>query len=300
MEYLGLNIRKIAQAWLRAYCTDFKYFVRHALPLREAFRRTRATRGIHAGREAFVFSTGPSLNKLDPMKIARLQKERGMHVIAINMYVNSEFGKVVEPDYYVMSDPSHWEGRMPQEEYAHLSDGERETRNAEFSESCKMAWKTLRANGAVKLFVPAHLYRRTEHPAVFPFCEAGNFFGTNVDNLHWPLGYVSMTAYKALSLACHLGYRKIYIAGFDNSFFKSVEVDAQNEIFYRYGNAVTGTQSFRAVAGWLGGKNVGEILYNQHFGFIDIEKFRRFPIENLDLEGLINCFPKLNTLDVYR
>ena len=110
-----------------------------------------------------------------------------------------------------------------------------------------------------------------------------------------------MTAYKALSIACYMGYEKIYVCGFDNSYFKSIFVDKDNNVYYNdehyYSPRRPIDLKYKVSHE---GRSVGELLYTHHFLFKQLEKYRGFPIINLDEESLVDAFKKHHDLDVYR
>lgn len=301
MEYLGLNVGKIAYHWGRSYLANWKYFFRHVASQRKAAARTRAYSGKYGGRSAFVFSNGPSLKLLDAKKIARLQHERGMHVFGVNSYWLSDFGREAKADFYVLSDPCHWDGSLSESELHHLAVEERSLRQKAFGADVDLLWRELREDSRVELFVPFHQYGRKKHPRQFAYCDSVSIYGRNVKNILRPLNYVSMTAYKALSIACYMGYEKIYIAGFDNSFFKAIHVNKNNEVEFQYvhGTSNGPSQRYAARGGWLSADNVGAALYNLHFQFTHLDRFKEFPIVNLDPQSMVTSFTKQHELDVY-
>jgi hypothetical protein len=131
------------------------------------------------------------------------------------------------------------------------------------------------------------------------FNDSFDIFSNNVVDMTKPKGYVSLTLYKALSAACYMGYETIYISGFDNDYFKKFEVDEDNnffvpdEHFYSKENkeSVRRKEEFH--------KSIGEALIITSMTFTGLEKFKRFPIINLDKTGLVDSFSKKHDLDVY-
>src|SRR5688572_25482640 len=100
----------VVRRWGRTQLHLMAYYGRHMAPGWRAFDRTRRLAGSERARSIFVFGGGPSLRKLDPHKIQRLQREQGFHVAGVNSYVTSAFGAIARPDVYVLSDPATWTG----------------------------------------------------------------------------------------------------------------------------------------------------------------------------------------------
>ena len=111
-----------------------------------------------------------------------------------------------------------------------------------------------------------------------------------------------MTLYKALSLACYMWYSNIYICGFDNDYFKNYECNESNEIYYQdkhYYTKELGENTLRKVD-----KNVhssmSALLLHISSLFSGLEKFKKFPIINLDKDSLVDSFRKSHNLNIYK
>ncbi|MHB8853417.1 MAG: motility associated factor glycosyltransferase family protein [Ignavibacteriaceae bacterium] len=285
MEYTNLQINKILLLRAKTYLKISKYFFRYTLSSLHDLNRTKRLQGIHNNDSAFVFANGPSIKLLDPGKIT-LYKNAGYSVFGINSYISTEFGAKVIPDYYVLSDPGHF-GR-PQFEIS-------EKRKRALIEEVD---KIIKLN--IPLFVPSSLFRRIKYKNIFPFNDSENIFSNNAVNILHPRGYVSMTAYKALAAACYLGFRKIYICGFDNNYFKNLEVDQENNIFYPDDHFYPQEDvSTKRKVHPIEGRTLSEFLFNQLLLFNHLEKFKGYPIINLDKFGLVDTFSKKHDLDIY-
>jgi hypothetical protein len=279
MKYVPFDVLTVIAYRLRTEISLHRYQLLHMLPNRRPLAKMRGLRGTKVGREAFVLANGPSLGKLDPNKVRRLQQE-GRDVFAVNHYITSEFGKIVPPDCYVLSDPAFFDVRD--------NDISEELRS-----SIDASVRALQ-EANVQVFVPAQFFRKWRGPDAYPFCDSENLFSGNAGEPTAPRGYVSMTAYKALSVACFLGYEKIYIGGFDNDYFRSLVVDRENQPSFTDSHFYGAAKPIRAR-----NESVGDLLWSYYMLFVGIEKFRRFPIVNLDPDGLVDAFPKSHSLDVY-
>ena len=285
MGYTNLQINKIILLRVKTYFKISKYFFRYTMWSLHDLNRTKNLKGIHSNDSAFVFANGPSVNLLDPVKI-NLYKNIGYSVFGINSYISTEFGEKVIPDYYVVSDPAHFG--------IHFYDIP-EKRKKEIANDME---KIIDHN--ISLFAPSSLYKRIKYKNIFPFNDSENIFSNNAVNILHPRGYVSMTAYKALAAACYLGFKKIYVCGFDNNYFKNIEVDQENNMFYpddHFYHQDRNTKMHKVHP--LEGRTLGEFLFNHHFLFKQLEKFKKYPIINLDKFSLVDAFSKKHDLDVY-
>ncbi len=285
----------LLRLWLRTQRDAKYYYTRHVLlGDRAALARTKALEGTKRGRQAFVFATGPSLAKLDAAKVAAVKRERGIDVFGINFLLGTEFGKIVEPTHYVVSDPAQWTAAMAESELAHLDEAEAARQRSAFAASCRETWAALE-RVKPQLFVPIH--ELASSPAAYGFCDAVDLFSDNVRDITRPLGYRPWTAYKALSIACYLGYDRIYLGGVDNDAFKSLTVDRDNVKRSRYRHFYDAPDEYQV---FVGTDPIWEDLYYTALTFRSLEGFRRFPIVNLDPDSLVDAFPKAHDLDVYR
>ena len=285
MEYTSLQINKILLLRAKTYLKTTNYFFRYTLSSLHDLNRTKRLQGIHNNDSAFVFANGPSIKLLDPVKIS-LYKNNGYSVFGINSYISTEFGEKVIPDYYVLSDPAHFGIH-----FLEVS----EKRKKEIIQDVE---KIIKHN--VSLFAPSSLFKEIKYKNIFPFNDSENIFSSNAVNILRPRGYISMTAYKALAAACYLGFKKIYICGFDNNYFKNLEVDQDNNMFYPDDHFYPQDDvSKMHKVHPLEGRTLGEFLYNHHLLFKHLEKFKDYPIINLDKLSLVDTFLKMHDLDVY-
>lgn len=288
-------LNEVTRLWTRSTIDTAYYYVKYMLPNRAAIKRTRALRNSRAGRSAFVFATGPSMRKLDATKIERLRREGSFDVFGVNSYVSTDFGRIASPDLYILSDPASWSRQIAEGEIAHLPEPERSAARERFYEETGSVWKMLKENQTL-LFVPVDKLAQTTYPRAYAFCDAASVFVSNVVDVTRPLGYRSWTAYKALSIACYLGYERIYVCGIDNDAFKSITVDRQNTRRARYAHFYDDeatTQTF------VSDGHISKDLFYTALSFGSLERFSGLPIVNLDPDGLVDAFSKEHALDVY-
>jgi hypothetical protein len=268
------------------YLKVTKYYILYVLPLLKFFSKTKGLKNSHKNYYAFVFANGPSLKKIDPYKVANLQK-KNYYVFGVNSFISSNFASIVIPNYYVLSDPAYFgiESKLLTEE-----------RKVEV----KRDFNKLLQN-KVKLFIPSRFIRKNNYDFISAFNDSQNIFSNNITNPLRPRGYLSMTAYKALAMACYMGFKKIYICGFDNNYIQNLKVNESNEMYYT-DNHFYNNEFYKSRIHKINdsvSKTVGELFYYHHFLFKHLEKFSSFPIFNLDKEGLVDCFSKNHDLDIY-
>lgn len=218
-----------------------------------------------------------------------------MHVLGINFYSATEFGRIAPPDYYVWSDPSQWTGTLSPSDLAAVPSEKRSEAQVRFARSCLEVRDAIVAR-KTPLFVPVDRHAVFQHEPLYPFCDAVNLFGSNVDDITRPLAYRPWTAYKALSIACWLGYRRIYVCGVDNDSFKTLTVDAENVKRIRYEHFYDDDETIEELAST---ESLAKGLFFTSLTFRSLERFAGRPIVNLDPTGLVDCFPKNHDLDVY-
>ena len=287
MFYFGISISQILKYRVITYLKIFKYYILYVLPLLKYFSKTKRLKNSHKNDYAFVFANGPSLKKVDPNKVANLQK-KNFYVFAVNSYISSDFASVVAPNYYVLSDPAYFgiESKLITEE-----------RKIELKRDYNKILKN-----RVKLFIPSRFIKKQNYDFTYAFNDSQNIFSNNITNPLRPRGYLSMTAYKALAMACYLGFKKIYICGFDNNYVQTLKVNQNNEMYivdrHFYNNETYESRIHKIKNNVT--KTVGEYLYHHHFLFKHLEKFSKYPIVNLDKDSLVDCFDKIHDLDIYK
>ena len=67
------------------------------------YKETIKLRKSKTTKKLFLFGNGNSIKLIDPYKILQLQK-KGFEVMTTNSFLYSKIGKIIRPDYYVLSD----------------------------------------------------------------------------------------------------------------------------------------------------------------------------------------------------
>lgn len=106
-------------------------------------------------------------------------------------------------------------------------------------------------------------------------------------------GYSSLTAYKALALATHFGYREILILGFDNSMYKTLEVSAGNHLLQNPNHAKSTESSVNVDLSAHYRRGVADYFFDASRSFLDLKlMFSKFQIKNLDPSSNVDAFEK--------
>ena len=233
-------------------------------------------RGTASGKSAILLGGGPSVASLSRERLARFCADGG-DVFAVNLWSENESLCTVAPTYLAISDPDT-------------------LRASDLDETMQRLRQYLVAHPTVKILCPIRrckdIGQMFAPDRVIGFCdsELRNWYG-NINPL-LPRGYVSMTLYKALSVAIWLGYERIYVLGMDNTYPRNVYCGRDNRILNLEIHA--GRTDYVADWGDLYG-GVGDLLYELAYLFYDARKFvADGRVVNLDPYSLTDAFPKVS------
>lgn len=268
--------------YFATYILNMGYYFLYILPNRNDLKRTKLLKNTKKGKKCFVFASGPSINLLDINKIKKYQ-ESGFDVFCVNSYISYEMAKVILPDYYVLSDPASFGIRT---EYA----------TDEFHDDQKKRIDKLNKLN-IPVFIPAHFIGSNLIENYYIFNDFENRFSRNID-ITRPRGYRTMTAYKALAIACFMGYNTIYICGIDNDFLNTILVDENNEVYMLYKHFCDLGIKLKCTPAV--GKGMGDLMWEYYRLFKNLELFTHHNIINLNKNGLIDTFSKKTDIDIYR
>lgn len=268
---LSLNIFfcKIA-----GFLYSIKY--RHTLTVTKTHIETETN--IKKNKDVFVFANGPSLKDIDFKKILQM-KEKGYDVIALNSFI-SKSAHILTPDYVVFADKIHF--------------GLKASESDQYEKDMKWC-----ISNNIKVFIPAHYSHLIKTQDKLSFNAFSEIYSNNTSDITKPLGYYPLTALYALSIAKALGYRKILIAGFDNSYFKDFEVDASSEAIINHKHYYDAENDNTQIK--QKNTSTSEIFFDFYRHFKFIEKITNGdPIfENVSKSTYLNTIKRNLTLDIY-
>ena len=238
---------------------------------------TRRSAGSHVGKVALVVANGPSSNEVD-WSLVKKERELGeCFLFLINHSLNEP--EVLErgADFLVLSDPgSHSSSLDPR--------------------TIKL-WENISALPSLRLITPISWHRDIGDSRCDSL-ECLHFSDLSLESISVstsPLkarGYPSLTAYKAMAFAKHLGFSTILIAGVDNSMFRALKVDSTNSLIQspnhfvkQYGPSVNVTDIYP--------NGIADYFTELSEMFLSLRRcFRGTQIYNLGLQSEVDAFPK--------
>ena len=251
---------------------QFLLFFNRRGPSFRTLSSLRKAKRTKVGKYALVLGNGPSLGKIDLANIREMKPD----IFVVNSFNQMAISNEITPDYYCLSDPDSF--IKPERSVPHNSDS---TFEYILQNKCTL--------------IMSHFYRKSDIPdsikRLYFNDKEFTLFGSNL-NPCFPRGYSSLTILKTIAVALYLGYDKIYILGVDNTQFKSLVGNVDNRTFLET-NDLYGENSLvhmKYIFGSAGGIAGQFLQYANWFG--DFKKFPKEKIFNLDMESLIDAFPK--------
>ncbi len=201
-----------------------KHFLLYRILNRSWISNTKALHNKHKNQSCFIFATGPSVNRLDIEKI-RARLNAGDKLIAINSYISSELATVMPPDYHIISDAS----------YMALPDNLKK-----YKDETDRDLETIRKLGGFHLLVPHNWQLKENFHALCAnkkvsfFNHSENIVGNpNGADITKPRYYLALTAYIGISVALYMGFKNIFLCGFDEDRVVGMEITENNHLIWR-------------------------------------------------------------------
>lgn len=236
----------------------------------------------------FVFANGPSLNELDFDKIKKLVDQKAFDLVTVNCFASEGICKFeIKPTIAVFGDPDHFIGPNGDEispQFLKDIDAVNETN--------------------IPALVPNHYFSKSRFVNGIPYCSNRNQYGKNVSDIQKPLGFYSVTAFTAISVAIHLGYKNIFLCGYDNSYFREFAVDRENRRILQNRHFY---DSAEAAKREMSAEEFGPISnifldFSRHFRYLEkISALKPLDvrISNIALTTYTDAFPRNFDLDIY-
>jgi len=238
---------------------------------REAFKRTLAAKNSKAGKQLLIVANGPSSESLSPQFVLRFISEGG-EVMGLNWAHLNPALQGIPLNLYLSAD----------------------RRMVEESDKSYALRAYLKKQISLVAFVPEIRLRLWENliPEVtfIPFCR----FYIKYLRLPWwglnpthPKRFTAQSGLHALQMATWLGYERILIIGFDNSYFREFSTSRDNTMVKSIAHAGEGVQTS------VSRVDTATYLETQASLFRDYWLFSREPIYNLDPHSPTDAFLKV-------
>lgn len=278
------NIRRIAYSRSKRIINYISYQIFLRQRYQERTNRLRALVPIHRGQRALLVANGPSLKKINVMKLRELQLNKKIVIFGVNyspLLIENKLRKQVHVDFLVLSDycmhPRHQ------------------------SELNQIFWNLVRET-ETQIITPANWC----DPETFPHCRSDeclhfNDFGTEDIFRHInPIktrNYISLTSLKALAICRYLEFNRIYLIGLDNNFFYGMQVDERLNLIENSHHS-TRIQHFDSDVSHYWPLGLGDYFYFVSKLFIDLRNYFDYEnITNLDVNSLNDIHKKIDATD---
>jgi CMP-N,N'-diacetyllegionaminic acid synthase len=238
------------------------------------------------GKKAIVIGNGPSQGLLNS-HLLKSFSDFGNDIFAVNFWNANEQLSSTPPQYLVLSDPF----TLPDPE-----DKRFEMERLSTANSTLTSYLLNHIN--IEIFAPVSriksLRKRFGDSRVRGFIDTEMRWLTSNIDPRFPRGYLSMTLYKSLALAIHMGYDQIYVIGMDNTYPRNVYCDPENKIFNheKHGGAsdyiINQSSLYPSMDVWA--QDMFYIFADLRRCFIDSR------VTNLDCFSLTDLFPKVDNI----
>jgi hypothetical protein len=223
---------------------------------------------------ALLIGNSPSSHHLDIQIVKELQKTRNLEVVVMNSFYKSSSTLGIDPDYIILSDPTHLPTWNSSEDlWTWLSN------NQAIKIVCPTSWKTTLAS------------EPSIRNSIYYFNDDEALFKTSSIDPTKPRSYPSLTAMKGLAVVGFMGYRLIYIIGIDNSQFESFSCDVTNKISLGSNHNAPDYQSTLNLTE-IWNFSSADYFYDLSVIFRAFQLFRKLPIVNLNPKSYVDSFEK--------
>ena len=249
----------------------------------EELKKLTAFKGSKKGKRAIVIGNGPSQGLISSRLLQKFT-DAGNDVFSVNFWhQNAELSKVA-PQYLVISDPSTLnESKIDGSYSKYLIDSGNALKAYLLEHQNIILVAPVDQLNKLKDIFGAH--------RVLGFIDADmRWISSNIDP-RMPRGYLSMTLFKALALAIHMGYDQIYLVGMDNTYPRDIFCDEKNRIL-NYERHVATADYLIDVSSQIPTMDVWAQDIFQLFH--DLRRcFSGTKVMNLDCYSLTDVFPKI-------
>tara|TARA_B110000503_G_C7129955_1_gene406410 strand:- start:805 stop:1647 length:843 start_codon:yes stop_codon:yes gene_type:complete len=256
---------------IRVVLSEFKSLILNTFNIKKRLFLYKNWKNIKKPKKKFaiVIGGGPSFNSKIASNI--FFKRKYFDIIAINYYCLNKFSIKLIPDYYLLSDPEQVQ-----------------------TEKIKVK----KINQIIKKYIIKHKIKFISPydkrwgfytKPYLQFNDSQNLITNNIDPRK-PRGYRSNTGMKAIAMMLALGYKKIFILGFDYDYPRKITINSKNKLIleenHHYGvKYVDVSNDFYSIA---------HALNWWALDFWSMRKFKSKKIINVTNKSMIDVFRRIS------
>ena len=202
------------------FLLTFKYFFELILGF-NFFLETFKKKNSEHKNKCIILDDGCSLNKLRKKNMKKFQDD-GNKIFAINYWnENKKYNKII-PNYLILSDPKIFKSKV-------------DSKNLNLYKRKNNLLRYINKNSGIILIIPSNFLKYAKkkiNNTILTFSDSELDFMNIFTNPFFPRGYFSVPVVNALSVAKWLNFKKIFLLGIDNTFFRYLFSDKKNRILY--------------------------------------------------------------------
>ena len=210
-KLIGWSIFRLLKSHFFSVLSCIFHYTREVCKSWSFLRITSSLKGSAVGKRVLLIGNGPSQGYLTIQKLKKFILSGG-ETICVNYWQENKLLNEHIPNWLVLSDP--------------------ETFSERFLEAESLI-KYLKINSSIKVVAPSSwvgaIKKLNLKNECYFFIDVELSVWKNI-NPTYPRGYLSMTLYKGMAWAVHLGYKEIGVIGMDNTYPRNIYNDDNNKI----------------------------------------------------------------------
>tara|TARA_B110000908_G_C10235773_1_gene443230 strand:- start:883 stop:1782 length:900 start_codon:yes stop_codon:yes gene_type:complete len=267
-----------------------KYYIKNIFGINKQLSILKNLKDTKKNCDALLIANGPSARNLNENKVKELQDKGCLDIFCLNSWINDNEECIYYPDYYVLADQIYFDSPLDEEWY------EKNDRR-EITKIVKAEKEVIyKIKQKCKIFAPQQFIHYTKQYnkdcEIIPFCNSVIKIG-QIAQPYKPSSFYPMTALHMLNIARYMGYKNIYIIGFDNNQYRTFSINldgtVQSKVEYA-GNRITTLNNHIEYNGMV------DVFYELHEIHKSFNKFSKFNIKNLDYSSELSSFIKADPL----
>lgn len=275
---VGWSFLRLIKHHIKSIVRCIIYFPVSIYQGRKFLSKTWNLRGYAKNKRALVIGNGPSQGYIKAEELDEFVKLGGDTYCVNYWNQNSKLSTHI-PTWMLFSDPDTLSKKLPK--------------------SISLI-EYLKNNRSIKIIVPTSQIKLIDELGltneIYCFIDQELSIWKNINPL-FPRGYLSVTMYKALAWAVHLGYESIGVIGMDNTYARNIYNDKDNHV-QRLDNVSGIDDCLIDLSSYY--FNVASNIDDVVRLFYHLEYFPIKNIVNLDLYSLTDRFKKINKDDFFK